>query len=76
MNYVTDIPLIERQNQGTMIFKTVDILLSLKVLNSDTACYLNKNSECLYLKNKKINHLALGFVTDLDYQNVLKKFTG
>lgn len=76
MNYVTDINCIERQNQPVLLFKTTDILMSLKILNQDSACYLNKNGEALFLENKKISHLALGYVTDLDYQNVLKKFTG
>lgn len=74
INYLADISLIERQNQMSLIFKTTEILMSLKTIANDFACYIGKNGECLALNNKKISQISFGYVTDYDYENILKKF--
>ncbi len=74
INYLADISLIERQNQMTLVFKTTEILMSLKTLANDFACYIGKNGECLAFNNKKISQISYGYVTDYDYENILKKF--
>lgn len=74
LNYLADISLIERQNQMSLIFKTTEILISLKTIGNDFACYIGRNGECLALNNKKISQISYGYVTDYDYENILKKF--
>lgn len=56
-----------------MMLNTMDIEFSLKTVNSDLGCLLQKKGDFLYLSQQKIRHGQIPYLSMTDYNRLLKK---